>query len=45
MLTKWHKKGGTAMLILERVDFKTKYFTRDKRDIHKSKEDQFIWKT
>ena len=45
MPTKWHKKGGTAMLILERVDFKTKSFTRDKRDIHKSKEDQFIWKT
>lgn len=28
MPTKWHKKGGTAMLILERVDFKTKYFVK-----------------
>lgn len=34
-----------CMLILERVHFKTKHFTRDKRDIYKSKEDQFIRKT
>lgn len=33
------------MLSLERVDLKTKSFTRDQRDIYESKEDQFIRKT
>lgn len=29
MPTKWHKKGGTAMLILEKVDFLNKVFCQD----------------